>query len=125
MTDYVLTINEPELRLLGLGTETLREANPDDPDATTLDLKVSMLIGLADSIAEVARPIPDRMMWTYAMTVRWSYSAVHIDNANGWTVCGFAIPEGARFRQDQAEGIRISCRYCATESTHPLNRKEA
>lgn len=39
-----LELTEAELRLMWLGTETLREANPDDPDALSLDTKVTAAV---------------------------------------------------------------------------------
>jgi hypothetical protein len=44
MVDLILTLTADELRLLWLGTETLLEANPDDPDAVSLDQKVTALM---------------------------------------------------------------------------------
>ena len=44
MDVFTLTLTPAELRLLWLGTDTLREANPDDQDAATLDAKVTALI---------------------------------------------------------------------------------
>lgn len=47
-SQHTLILSDDELRLLWLGTETLREANPDDETAQTLDRKVSALIDPED-----------------------------------------------------------------------------
>jgi hypothetical protein len=39
-----IALTEAEVRLLWLGTETLREANPDDPDAIRLDAKITAAV---------------------------------------------------------------------------------
>ena len=39
-----IELTEAELRLMWLGTETLREANPDDADAASLDEKVTAAV---------------------------------------------------------------------------------
>jgi hypothetical protein len=44
---YTLTLSREELDLLWLGTETLREANPSDPAAQSLDEKVTALVLVA------------------------------------------------------------------------------
>jgi hypothetical protein len=41
---HTLRLTDDELRLLWLGTETLAEANPDDPNALSLDRKTTALI---------------------------------------------------------------------------------